>query len=73
MTTKDQLTEQKRGKGGTIVRYNGLVDPALQRDTYVVKDLMTRKSYDRPDRVGIGPADIGVAFGVSLADLTVVD
>jgi hypothetical protein len=59
--TKDQLTERKRGKGGTIVLHRG------QR--YVVKDLMARKSYDEPGRIAIGPEDRGIAFGVALSEL----
>ena len=63
MITKAQLTERKRGKGGTLVRIHG--DPTV----YVVKDLMQRKGYDKPDRIGIGPLDRGVAFGVTLSDI----
>ena len=55
--TKDQLVERK-----TRVIHQG--------KTYVVKDLMSRKGYNRPERVGIGPEDRGIAFGVSLSDLT---
>ena len=59
--TKDQLTERKRGKGGTIVIHRG------QR--VVVKDLMARKQYNIPTRVGVGPEDRGIAWGAELADL----
>ena len=41
-------------------------------DTLVVKDLMDRPGYDRPDRVGVGPVDKGIAFGVSLADIAAI-
>jgi hypothetical protein len=60
--TKEQLTERKRGKGGTIVYARG------QR--LVVKDLMTRKNYDRPGRIGVGPEDRGYAFSVELDEVT---
>jgi len=64
MTTKGDLRATKRGRLGTLVRYQGRV--------YVVKDLMDRVGYNRPERVGIGPEDRGIAFGVSLADIEVV-
>ena len=60
--TKDQLTERKRGKGGTIVYVHG------QR--LVVKDLMTRKNYNRPSRIGVGPEDRGIAWSVELDEVT---
>ena len=66
ITTKAQLTERKRGQGGTMVRVAG-------RDgTFVVKDLMQRQQYNKPDRIGVGPTDRGLAFGVSLADVEIV-
>ena len=65
MVTKEQLTERKRGKGGTLVRRKG--DPTV----YVVKDLMQRKSYDRPGRIGIGPLDRDLARGVMLDQIEI--
>lgn len=87
--TKDQLTERRRGKGGTIVRLT--VDPLtippianalrgfgpipphdLRRDTYVVCDLMQRKTWNRPGEIGLKPADLEVAFSVTLDQIEVV-
>lgn len=59
--SKDQLTARTRGKGGTIVRWRG--------QTLVVKDMMQRSTYNKPDRVGVGPVDKGVAWSADLADL----
>ena len=70
MITKAQLTERKRGKGGTTVR---LREPHPQwGDTVVIKDLMSRRGYDRPDRVGVGPGDRGVTFRVALAEIEAI-
>ena len=44
----------------------------IRRETYVVKDLMARKTYNKPDRIGIGPADLGIAFGVALDQVEIV-
>ena len=69
MTTKDQLTGRKRGKGGTLVRYTGADDGPMwlaPDEVYVVKDLMARKSWNKPNRVRIGPLDRGWAIGVQL-------
>ena len=33
----------------------------------IVKDTMDRATYNKPNRIGVGPADRGVAFGVALA------
>lgn len=63
--TKDQLTERKRGKGGTLVR---LTDGR----TVVVKDLMQRVGYDKPTRIGVGLPDSGLAFGVELSDVVAI-
>jgi hypothetical protein len=41
----------------------------LRRDAYIVKDTMDRKTYNKPDRVGIGPEDLGIAFGIALSDI----
>lgn len=60
--TKAQLTERKRGKGGSVVR---LTDGRV----VVVKDLMQRANYNKPDRIGVGSPDNGLAFGVALADV----
>jgi len=68
--SKAQLVERKRGKGGTVVRLR--TPHPLWGDTVVVKDLMDRRGYDRPDRVGVGPADRGITFGVSLADIEAI-
>ena len=70
MITKDQLTERRRGRGGSVVRLR--TPHPVWGDTVVVKDLMQRRSYDRADRVGVGPADQGVAFGVPLADIEAI-
>jgi hypothetical protein len=70
MITKDQLTEQRRGKGGTVVRLR--TPHPVWGDTVVVKDLMQRRTYDRPDQVGVGPAGRGIAFGVSLTDIEAI-
>ena len=63
--TKAQLTERKRGKGGSVVR---LTDGRV----VVVKDLMQRANYNKPDRIGVGSPDNGLAFGVALADVAEV-
>ena len=39
------------------------------RTWFVVKDLFDRKSYDRPDHVGVGLPDSGLTFGVLLSDI----
>ena len=70
MISKAQLVERKRGKGGTVVRLR--TPHPLWGDTVVVKDLMRRRGYDRPDRVGVGPADRGIAFGVALSDIEAI-
>lgn len=63
--TKADLTERTRGKGGTMLRL---------RDgrTVVVKDLMQRANYNKPDRIGVGSPDDGLAFGVALADVEAI-
>ena len=71
MTTKAQLTAKSRSTAGTVVRYSGKVDERIVRETYIVKDLFTAGTRNHPTRVAIGPADIGVAFGVELSDLTI--
>jgi hypothetical protein len=59
MVTKDQLTARKRGKGGTVLR---LTDGRI----VVVKDMMQRATYYKPDRIGVGSPDDGLAFGITL-------
>ena len=77
MITKDQLTERKRGKGGTLVRIG-----RIERETpigtvvrgpgtFVVKDLFARRNYNKPDEVGIGPVDRGIAFSVRLDEIEI--
>lgn len=44
----------------------------LRRDTYVVADLYERMSFMKPDQIAIRPADLNVAFSVSLSDIEVV-
>ena len=73
--TKAQLTEQRRGKGGTLVvlrrdyadtlipKVGAYADP---HEVLVVKDLMERKNYSKPNRIGVGPLWSGIAFGVEL-------
>jgi hypothetical protein len=68
--TKDQLVAQKRGRGGTVVRLR--TPHPLWGSVVVIKDRMDRAGYSRPDRVGVGPADRGVTFGVALADIEAV-
>jgi hypothetical protein len=63
--SKANLTERTRGKGGTMLR---LTDGRV----VVVKDLMQRANYNKPDRIGVGSPDNGLAFGVSLADIAEV-
>ena len=70
MISKDQLTERKRGKGGTTVRLR--TPHPVWGSVVVIKDLMDRAGYDRPDRVGVGPADRGIAFGVALSDIEAI-
>jgi hypothetical protein len=65
MTAKAQLTERRRGKGGTLVTVRG------KSGVFVVKDLMNRKSYDRPDRIGVGRETDGLAIGVPLSDVEI--
>lgn len=69
MISKAQLTERKRGKGGTMVRIR--TPHPTWGDTVVVKDLMQRKGLS-PTRIGVGPTDRGIAFGVELADIAEV-
>jgi len=70
MISKDQLTERKRGRGGSTVRLR--TPHPVWGDTVVVKDLMNRKGFDRPDRIGVGPAHRGIAFGVALEDVAAI-
>lgn len=69
-TTKQQLTERWRGKGGTLVRV--VAGKWASEEVMVVKDLMARKSWNKPDRVGVGPLDRGIAFGVGLDEIEVL-
>ena len=64
--TKSDLTERTRGKGGTVVRLR--TPHQTWGDTLVVKDLMQRKGCS-PTRIGVGPVDRGIAFGVELPDI----
>jgi hypothetical protein len=64
--TKSDLTERTRGKGGTIVRLR--TPHPTWGDTVVVKDLMQRRGCS-PTRIGVGPLDRGIAFGVELPDI----
>jgi hypothetical protein len=67
---KSQLTERTRGKGGSVVK---LRKPhPVWGGTVVVKDLMSRRTYDKPDRIGVGPADRGIAFSVALSDIDAI-
>lgn len=63
-------------KRGTEVTIEIGADAGLweecRRETYIVRDLFDRKNYNRPDSVGIGPADRGVAFRVRLDQITSV-
>lgn len=63
-------------KKGSVITVAAGADSGLfaecRRETYVVRDLFDRKNYNRPDSVGIGPADRGVAFGVRLDQITSV-
>ena len=70
MITKDQLRARRRGKGGTVVRLR--TPHPVWGDTVVVKDLLNRESYDRPDHVGVGPAHRGIAFGVALCEIDAI-
>ena len=70
MISKDQLTERRGGRGGTVVRLR--TPHPLWGDTVVIKDLMDRRGYDRAERVGVGPADRGIAFGVALSDIEAI-
>lgn len=76
MLVKDELTAQKRGKGGTlvrvpqdIVRHTIIGDVTYRAGVYVVCDLMNRKSFDKPGHVGIGPVNRGWAFDVALDEI----
>lgn len=44
----------------------------LRREFYVVSDLLNRKSYNRPDHIGISPLDLGVTFSVRLDEIEIV-
>jgi hypothetical protein len=66
---KADLTERKRGIGGTMVRL--AVPHPTWGDTVVVKDLMQRKGCS-PTRIGVGPTDRGIAFGVELVAIAEV-
>jgi len=70
VVTKGELSERRRGRGGSIVRLR--TPHPLWGDTVVVKDLMERATQRRPDRIGVGPLDRGVAFGVSLSDIEAI-
>lgn len=71
VTTKDQLTARTRGKGGTLIRV--VCGKWASEATMVVKDLMDRKTWNKPDRIGVGPLDRGIAFGVTLDEIEVVE
>jgi hypothetical protein len=72
--TKQQLAERKDRKVKTFVRWSGQpADSSLERPLYVVKDLFDREGfadYIDAGRVAIGPDDIGIAWGVSLDDIS---
>lgn len=68
--TKADLTERRRGKGGTLVKVVG--GKWASDETLVVKDLMQRKTFDMPNRIGVGPLDRGFAFGVTLDEIVLV-
>ncbi len=85
MTTKDELTKGTVVRltvdplainaiashlDGRMARAIGSAD--LRRDTYVVKDLFARRNFNKPNEVGIGPSDRGVAFGVTLDQIELV-
>jgi hypothetical protein len=69
MITKD-MRAQRRGRGGTVVRLR--TPHPVWGDVVVVKDLMDRAGYGRPDHIGVGPSDRGVAFGVSLEEIDAI-
>lgn len=67
MVTKAQLTERKRGKGGSIVRVRG------KAGEFVVKWLWVRRGVDeRPDTIAVGRVNDGLALSVPLADVELV-
>lgn len=71
--TKAMLTERKRGKGGSVITIrSGSWSARFGVGPFVVKDLMQRRNFDKPDLIGVGPADRGIAFGVSLADVEAI-
>ena len=57
------ITKAELSKGTTVE----LTTPHPRwGSTVIVKDLMDRKSWNKPTRIGVGPADRGIAFGVEL-------
>lgn len=70
MFTKADLTERKRGKGGSIVTVKaGTWSARYGVGPFVVKDLMQRKTCNVPDQIGVGPEDRGLAHGIKLEDI----
>lgn len=83
--TKDQLTAQRRGKGGSLVHVPPGTPKLRGRDPdripsgvdhapgiYRVVDLMDRKSFDVPTEVGISVDGVGLATSVRIADVELV-
>lgn len=71
-TQENEVTKQQL-REFTVVYWSGrTADGLFGPGEYIVKDMMDRATYNKPDRVGIGPRDRGVAFGANLRDLTIV-
>lgn len=71
--TKAQLTERKRGKGGSVVTVKaGSWSARFGVGPFVVIDLFERKNYTKPDEIGVKPLDGGLAHGIKVADIWTV-
>ena len=75
MTTNEITKDLLRAKGTRIVLTDeaqarlAKVEPVMVRESYIIKDLMERKTYNKPGHIGIGPDNMGLAWGISFADI----
>lgn len=71
--TKADLTERKRGKGGSVLVVKaGTWSARYGVGPFVVIDLFERKNYTKPDQIGVKPLDGGLAHGIAVADIASV-
>lgn len=75
MTTNEITKDLLRAKGTRVVLTDeaqarlAKVEPVMVRESYIIKDLMERKNYNKPSHIGIGPDNMGLAWGISFADI----